>query len=61
MSAIERSAVFMVQMNSRFLGSRNGAPPYWSRISSSRYSSRKYSSPNTLATLPRFNSSMTST
>ena len=24
MSAIERSAVFMVQMNSRFLGSRNG-------------------------------------
>ena len=41
MCEIERSAVFIVPMISRLFGRLKGCPPYWSLISSSRYSSRK--------------------
>jgi hypothetical protein len=58
--AMERSAVFMVPITNRLRGRVNGWSEYCSEMVSSRYSSRKYSSPNTLARLARFSSSITS-
>ena len=57
--AIERSAVFIVPMRNRFGGRVNSSfGEYWRLIASSRYSSRKYSSPKTLARFARLISSM---
>ena len=57
--AIDRSAVFIVPMMNRFCGSVNSLSGEYCRlIDWSRYSSRKYSSPNTLARLARLISSM---
>ena len=57
--AIDRSAVFIVPMKNRFCGSVNSLSGEYCRlIDSSRYSSRKYSSPNTLARFARLISSM---
>ncbi len=56
-----RSAVFIVPINQRLRGSLNGSSEYCRVIASPRYSSRKYSSPKTLAMLPRLISSMMST
>ena len=57
--AIDRSAVFIVPMTNRFSGSVNSSlGEYCREIASSRYSSRKYSSPNTLARFARLISSM---
>ena len=44
---MERSAVFIVPMIQRFLGSVNGVSEYWRDICSARYSNKKYSSPKT--------------
>ena len=60
-SAIERSAVFIVPMMIEFFGSVKRLVVRRStagRSPRSRYSSRKYSSPKTLARLPRLISSM---
>ena len=57
--AMDRSAVFIVPMMNRFCGSVNSSSGEYCRlIDSSRYSSRKYSSPKTLARLARLISSM---
>lgn len=58
-SAIDRSAVFMVPMRYRFfVRLKVLSGEYCRAIDSSRYSSRKYSSPKTLARLARLISSM---
>ena len=57
--AIDRSAVFIVPIRNRFSGRMNSLSGEYCRlIDWSRYSSRKYSSPNTLARFARLISSM---
>src|SRR5260370_36581464 len=54
-----RSAVFMVPITNRFGGRGNSSVGEYCRlIASSRYSSRKYSSPKTLARFARVISSL---
>ena len=54
MRAMDLSAVFIVSMMNRFCGSVNSLSGEYCRLmEESRYSSRKYSSPNTLARFAR--------